>query len=235
MMKPLIKATLPLLATLLLAAAAKGGVTIDLDAGHLYSSGTTSAYYLPYSTTSGSTGALLQIIASTNGSFSNPTPGSYTGGNANNYVVADLSMNNAGTDEDFSEFSFTFGTDLNAEFPNLASGDALLLRWFPSITLAQEEQGTTPSVGTAFGYFEGNAADDNAWGLPAALPWVIPSDGSNDTGNDGLYFLTDASGGTLPETAGKASSTVTAVPEPAEFAELAGVLVVGAMFLGRRR
>ncbi len=147
-----------------------------------------------------------------------------------------MTMNNqGGTDEYTGEFSFTFGTDLNAQFPALTSGDALLLRWYPTITLAQEEQGITPSLNTAYGYFQGSSADDTAWGLPGALAWVIPSDGSSDTGQSGLFFLTDASGGTLPETAGKASSTVTAVPEPAEFAELAGVLVVGAMFLGRRR
>jgi hypothetical protein len=218
------KSLLSSLAVLLFAIAARGQTfTFEIDAGHLYTSGgTTAANYLQFSNSTtapmSGTGALLQVIATTTGAFSNPTPGSFTGGNANNYVIADFSMNNAATDE----FDNTFAFNLS-NYPALASGDVLMLRWFPTITYNQEMSGTTPSIGTTYGQFTSSSAE-----FSGASAWMIPS-------NPGAYtfgFLTMASEGSRPESAGEASSAVTAVPEPATFAGLAGVLVVGAMVIG---
>jgi len=170
---------------------------IELDAGHLFATDTTPSSYLA----TGSDGALLQLIASTTGSFAAPSADSFTGDDPNEMVVANLAMNDfSGPDETDNAFDVTLTG-------NFGPGDALMLRWFPNISLDQQQAGMTPSLGTIYGQFEGSDADNG-------LGWIIPENGANDTGNGGLFFLTTSSGGDHPDSGSLANLTVVSVPEP---------------------
>jgi hypothetical protein len=203
-------------AAVLFATAAQATITIELDAGHLYTTATTSAGYV-------NVGGLLQVLVSTNGSFAAPSLGSYTDFSPSTFVLANLAMNDTKTDETDNTFQFSLGG-------NVAQGESLMLRWFPSITLLQEQSGATPLLGTTYGQFEGSSADLYP-GDSTSIPWTIPADGSNSD----LYFLTVASGGTHAETVALANQTVSAIPEPATTSLLAGAVALGAMIWRRRK
>jgi hypothetical protein len=195
----------------LVAADSNASMIIELDAGHLFSSDTTSSSYL----STGANGALLQIIASTSGTFAAPTAESFTGGDPNEMVIANLAMNSfSGPDETDN----TFNISLTGSF---AAGDALMLRWFPSLSLNEEQGGATPALGMDYGQFQGSDAD-------GGLGWVLPDNGASDTGTNGLFFLTESSGGAHSDSEGIASLTIQTVPEPT----IPGLFFVAITFLG---
>ena len=171
-------------ALIISASACFATVTINLGGGELFQSDGTTP--IP-------AGALLQLVASTaDNVFTLPTPTSFTGGSADDIVVASFAApDNSGF------FAQPVVLTLSG---NLDAGDPLLLRWWPSLTVSS----STPGTGATFGQFRTDATENFS-----TSGWVVPSDGSTIT----LNFLDMAGGGTEPNSAGTASFTTTAVPE----------------------
>ncbi len=186
-------------------------ITIDLAGGNLYTAipGTVAP-----------TGCLIQLIVSTTDNvFTAPNSGSFTGGSADDFVLASFSLN-----APFGPGSFenVFNFALSA-FPNLTPGDSLLLRWFP--TLSGTTPPSAPPAGAIYGQFRIDIVEP-----PSDIGWFVPSDGAAVT----LAFLTMAQGGTHPETDGLANMTVALIPEPSTLA-LLGVAMAGLVAYSRRR
>jgi len=188
---------------------ARAAITINLTAGILYQAdGTTPA----------PDGTLLQLVASTTDStFTAPTPASFTGGSSDDVVVASYALNHNTTGSaggDFHSLQLTLSGNWNA-------GDPLLLRWWPTLTTSS----STPGANTTYGQFRTDATENGS-----TTGWVTPADGQTVS----LNFLDQAAGGTEPNSAGKASLTTAAVPEPSTYALIvAGGFVCA--WMGRRR
>jgi hypothetical protein len=178
------KLLLGLVVSMLSASASFASVLINLGGGELFQSNGTSP--IP-------AGSLLQLVASTSDSvFTSPTPTSFTGGSADDIVVASFAApDNSG--------SFAQPITLNLS-GSLDAGDPLLLRWWPSLTISA----STPGTGATFGQFRTDATENFS-----DSGWFVPADGSNIA----LNFLDTAGGGTEPNSAGTASFSTTAVPE----------------------
>src|SRR4051794_18067021 len=185
---------------------ARADFAINLGAGMLY---------LPNGTTPQPTGTLVQLLASTTDNvFTLPTPGSFTGGSADDVVLASFTVGSPGVVAQPITINF-------ASFPNLTVGDFLLLRWYPTLPVGT----ASPAAGTPFGQFRVDIIENFS-----TISWQVPADGSiND-----LNFLTMSLGGTRPESDGRASLVVTAVPEPSSVA-LVGVAFAGLVGFARRR
>jgi len=116
---------------------------------------------------------------------------------------------------------FTTGLNLGGTWD---AGDPLALLWFPSLTLASVQA----SGGDSYGFFSGPASAGSS-------DWVTPADGASAYK---LYFFTDSAtdlgiAGSLPSSAGNASLTVAAIPEPSR--ALLGMIGLTALGLRRRR
>ena len=195
-----------LAATLVTASAAMATVTINLGADVLFQSDGTTP--IP-------TGALVQLVASTlDNTFTAPTATSFTGGSTDDVVLANLVAGAPG------EFAAPVVLNLSG---NLTTGDELMLRWWPTLTISS----STPGTGATFGQFRTDSIENFS-----DIAWVVPGDPSNV----GLNFLDTAGGGTEPNSAGRAAFSVTAVPEPSTWTVAAIVATsLGAHFLRRRR
>ena len=214
-----------LILSLLLAATASAyaDFTVILDAGRLRIDSATPM--VP--------GSLIFLFAAGgDGTFSNTlAAGQYVSGNDILLAVAGDPTTGA------SAFNTSGGPDetvntinvSTTNFPTLAPGDLLALRWFPNITFAEFQAGATPEAGDLFGtynpLFWGNATnfpdDGNAWAVPAPGGLINLN-----------FFTTDsAGGGTQDPTTGYAQFVV--VPESSTYALLAvgGVIAL----LARRR
>jgi len=195
------------LALLASATLAHATVTINLGGGNLY--GTSTATLFP-------TGGLLQlIVSSTDNVFTAPTAGSFTGNSTDDVVLASFVLNmglgSPGTFAQPINFAFT---------GNIGPGDQILLRWFPTLTLAN----TTPPAGAPYGQFRTDLIENFS-----DINWTIPNDGALVA----LNFLTMAQGGTRMEIEGVANMMV-AIPEPSTVA-LVGLSVIGLAAYSRRR
>ncbi|MGI9089372.1 MAG: PEP-CTERM sorting domain-containing protein [Chthoniobacterales bacterium] len=186
-----------------------GAILINLSAGNLYSGNTSTPF---------PTGGLIQLVASTlDNTFSNPTPGSFTGTSADDVVIASFASNDIlGPGSVQQPITFNLSGNLNA-------GDQLLLRWFPNLTLADVPTG--PAAGNTFGQFRTDLVIDFS-----DIAWFVPADNTTFS----LNFLTAAQGGSNPESAGVANMMVVAVPEPSTYALLAFGLG-GLVYAGRRK
>ena len=195
------------LALLASATMAHATITINLGGGNLY--GTSTATLFP-------TGGLLQlIVSSTDNVFTAPVAGSYTGNSADDVVLASFVLNNGlGSPGTFAQAIIITLTG------NINPGDQILLRWFPTLTLAN----TTPPAGAPFGQFRTDIIENFS-----DITWNLPNDGSLVA----LNFLTMAQGGTRAEIEGVANMIV-AVPEPSTVA-LVGLSVIGLAAYSRRR
>ena len=199
-MKKLLYLGLALLAS---ATFAHATITINLGAGNLY--GTSTATLFP-------TGGLLQlIVSSTDNVFSAPVAGSYTGNSADDVILASFTLASPGMFQQVINFALS---------GNIGPGDQILLRWFPTLTLAN----TTPPAGAPFGQFRTDLIENFS-----DISWNLPNDGAIV----GLNFLTMALGGTRPEMDGVANMIV-AIPEPSTVA-LVGLSVIGLAVYSRRR
>ena len=115
----------------------------------------------------------------------------------------------------------TFAQPINFAFTgNIGPGDQILLRWFPTLTLAN----TTPPAGAPYGQFRTDLIENFS-----DINWTIPNDGALVA----LNFLTMAQGGTRMEIEGVANMMV-AIPEPSTVA-LVGLSVIGLAAYSRRR
>jgi hypothetical protein len=179
---------------------------IDIDAGYLYNA---TGGYMPV-------GGLLQLIASPTGVFTSPTSSSFVTGN--DILVESFAMNytnGGGTAPRAGEDAIFSAGGSNA----LQGGEELQLRWFPGLTMAS----TSPGVGATFGAYR---SDNPETGNDSnGIPWTVPYFGETLTTPDGYGFNTMLAGGSNPESAGYASFTVTAVPEPSAYALAAWILV----------
>lgn len=157
-------------------------------------------------------GSLVQLVASTNDSiFTAPSADSFTGDSSDDFVVASFEVNlEPGAFLEDIVFSLA-GT--------LGTGDQLMLRWFPQLTLTA----AAPGADAQYGEFRTDAIENGS-----TTNWTVPADGSTHE----LYFLTSSAGGTRPNSEGAANFVV--VPEPSTYA----LMVVGAAGLvgyARRR
>ena len=188
---------------------AHGTVLINLGAGNIY--GTSLATLAP-------PGSLLQLIVSTTDNiFTAPVAGSYTGGSADDIVLASFVINaglgSPGTVAQPITITYT---------GNITAGDLIMLRWFPTLTPLD----TAPPADAPFGQFRIDLIQDFS-----TIAWVLPPDvgGAFD-----LNFLTMAQGSTVnPETAGLANMVV-AIPERSTVA-LLGLSVISLAAYSRRR
>ncbi len=159
--------------------------TVILDAGRLRLSAAT-----PMALES----VLVLVAAGGDGSFSNSlAPGQYASGN--DIVLSVITVpgsaggfnNSGGADETLNVLTIS-----TANFPTLAVGDLLALRWFPQISLTQFNAGTTPVAGNNFGtynpLFWGNGSNNPDGGNE----WAVPSAGATINLN---FFTTDSGGG----------------------------------------
>jgi len=182
-------------------------VSIVIEAGILYNSNGTTP--MP-------DGGLLQLVADTgNDGFTAPTTTSFIGNSLNDVVLSSWAMDSttAGVSgADIKTISFSISAPL-------ATGQQLMLRWFPSLTISS----STPGL-TSYGQFtttSGSLLDGST------MTWYVPANG----GTYGLNFLTGNAGGSQLESAGTAAFAT--VPEPTSFALLGAGMVM--MVTGRRR
>jgi hypothetical protein len=199
------KKLLAIMAIAFTCATAQATVTINLGGAYIYlSDGMTRAPM----------GSLVQLIVSTTDNvFTAPTPDSFTGGSADDFILASFSVN-------LEPGAFLQDIIVNfASFPNLGPGDHLLLRWFPTLTPAS----TAPGLGTQYGQFRTDLIENGS-----TTNWTMPPDGQTHD----LNFLTMGFGGTRPEADGAANLVV--VPEPSTYALMA-FGAVGLVVMYRRR
>lgn len=164
------------------------------------------------------TGGLLQILASPSGTFANPTSSSYVGGD--NVLVQSLAMNFNGGN------GFTVNTLTGIPFTTanytLTVGEKLLLRFYPSLTLAGMP--AAPTALTTFGQVRSDTVEFGGTVDPSETPWVVPAAG----GNKDFNYVTagTGAGGTYPDgpngvgISSFATFFVTPVPEPSTYAAL---------------
>ena len=201
-------------------AGAQASETIEIDAGNLYNS--TGTAFVPV-------GGLLQLIASPvsvtspDGVFTPPTSTAFVTGS--DILVESFSMNYGfatGEADEVANF-FVGGTS------QAALGDALLLRWYPTLTTTS----TSPGLGATYGQYRSDTAESDEPGIS----WFVPSvDGQTLSYPTGLDFNTMAEGGSNLEIAGYASNIVlVGVPEPSTYAPLccAAACLIGLRLRGR--
>jgi hypothetical protein len=164
-------------------------VTIDLSAGQLLTSAGAPL----------ADGSLIQLLASTDNSFTAPSATSFTGGAGDDIVLASFALDSStsGVSGDFEHIiQLTLSSGLNA-------GDQLLLRWYPALTTAS----SAPGSGTSYGQFRTDSVVDGS-----NIAWVTPGDGATDS----LVFSTSSQGGSQPDSAGEATQTTPgSTPAPA--------------------
>jgi hypothetical protein len=215
------KKLLLLLTLIAAASSARADFTIALDAGQLAG--------MPVG------GLLVIVAAGGDGSFSNSlNPGQYVSGN-------DILLSQIAFPTSSAAFNTSGGTNETIDaitintsnFPTLATGDLLALRWFPSTTQAQFLLGATPSAGQHFGTYNPLAAGNANNNPDGGNVWAVPSAGA--TINLDFFTTNSDFGGTQLPSAGLANFTVSAVPEPTTLvSELVGGAILGASVLRRR-
>lgn len=150
-------------------------------------------------------GALIQIIAApTVEDFGLPSPTSFL--NGTNETLLWSGGLDSSTNGDIPGSMFTAVT------ATVPQGYALMLQWFPTLTISS----LTPDYGTPFGQY-------------TDVSWVAPASGSTVT----ISFLTNSILPGIPDAVGYANQ-LTAVPEPSTYALLAGMAMLGFVWLRRR-
>ena len=186
--------------------------TIELDAGVLRTSAGAPL-----------TSGLLQLIAvrTPNGVFANPTPSSFIGGDSSNELVISsfsFSQGTAGfvTGESDNVITYSYeNTTRQFSATTFDPGDALLLRWYPTLTLSS----TSPGIGTTYGQYRSDGTPDGG------IAWFGPDNNRTIALPNGLNFLTTSASGSNPDTAGLASNVVIGVPEPSSYVLIGGMCV----------
>ena len=173
--------------------------------------------------------SLFMLVSSTtNGTFDAITEGSLTA--VGNLLNADDKIlfrgNLLGSPDANGVLQIATGAlTLNAgSLTNWTVGDPLALLWFPTLTVGS----STIPAGTKYGLYT------NASAVDGSDPWITPADGTTD--HSLLFYTTDGLNlgpGSNPASAGNASLTVAAVPEPSR--SMLGLIGFGMLALRRRR
>lgn len=202
------KKLIALVSTSFLSLAAQASVSISLDLGTLYGSSISTIF---------PDGGLIQLVASTQDSdFAAPAVGAFVNGD-------DVILASFGLDSSLTGIPGTTSvviSDINY-VGALGAGDALMLRWFPTLTAGSTTSSLT--AGTIFGQFTSSSPVD------VSAAWFLPSDGAAL----GLQFLTTSTGVGSWADSQYALATNTVVPEPSTYAAVLGSLVLGVV--GYRR
>ncbi len=203
-----------LLVCLILAAtpASRGAsVNIAVDAGQLYNAtGTPLA-----------AGSLVLLLADTgNNGFSNINAGSlavgdYLNGDDQILYRGEILIDGGLSVTSFGGTAVSLGEGL---FPNLQTGDALSIVWFPNLTAASN----SVAAGASYGRFTTLTPQNGSAG------WSVPSAAANVD----LNFYTEVKGGFYSESLGYAN--LVAIPEPSVYA-LAVIGLLGGLILLRLR
>ena len=162
-------------------------------------------------------GALLQVIVSPSGTFSAPTSSSYVTGD--NILIGSYAMNsNGGAGETLQTVNFTLSA-------TVVAGESVLLRFYPSLTLANMP--TAPTLSTTYGQVRSSTIEFGGTKDPTETAWVVPSASKAVDFN----YITSDNGGTAAYTPASADATQTVligvvVPEPSTYA------LLGCGFLG---
>ncbi|MBE7158660.1 MAG: PEP-CTERM sorting domain-containing protein [Rhodospirillales bacterium] len=204
-------------------------VTLNIDAGRLLDS---------TGTTAEPSGGLLQLIASPTKTFSAPNSSSYVSGD--NVLVASFAMNyNGGTAETFNVLNSlpltnTSGATVVGNYTlggnyTLSTGEALQLRFYPSLTYGTMP--ATPTLLTTFGQVRSDSIEFGpAGGVGTETTWIVPSAGANVS----FEYVTVSNGGTYDNSTAFATGVVQAVPEPSTYV-LFGCGLAGLIGLRMRR
>jgi hypothetical protein len=158
--------------------------------------------------------ALVQIIASPDTSFSQPTTTSFLDSGSNDILLGSISFDSSTSGVNGAAIISLSGIDL-ATYP--VANDYLIIRWFPSLTTSSPTPGTTT-------YGEFGYAND--------VTWVAGNAGSS---NSYFFKTTSYESGPYSDSLGEASNTVSAVPEPSSYATVIGLFSLGLMLLQMRR
>lgn len=172
-------------------------------------------------------GSLIQIIANYDGtSLAAPTSADFLGGDTSSVILWQGGLDSsttglAGTTTIQLSDLAVYSNDTTGSY--LSAGDSLIVRWFPSLTSSD----STPGV-TSFGQYGYSAVS----GATLDTSWVVPSASSAVD----YQLLTTDVGGSLASSVGQATSTTSAVPEPAATAGLMALaaLAIGAVVRRRR-
>ncbi len=190
-------------------------VTINLGGAQLLTSGSTAV----------PNNMLVQLLANTSSSFDAPTGTSFTGGDPDEVVLwsGTISSTQSGVPGGFLDaITLTLGQLGAAE----ETGDYLMLRWYPTLSLSAAQ----PGVGTHYGQFDDFGLTTPDADSASDIDWQIPATQSNPYT---LNYLSVSEGGDEPNSAGVASFTV--VPEPGSISLIAGAFGIGLVALRRRR
>lgn len=107
-------------------------------------------------------------------------------------------------------------------YTSLNTGDPLAVVWFSML----DGTSTQLTAGDNYGLFFNSSLTDTVDGNP----WFVPAQGNTIT----LHFLTGAQGGTHAAIEGRTSLAVSAIPEPAMSAAVAGIVLFAVAARGRR-
>ena len=186
-----------------------GAFTLRIDAGRLENS--TGTAQVPV-------GGLLELIASPSGTFSAPTSSAYVTGD--NVLVSSFAMNNnSGTAETLNTMS---SFPLTGSGYTLTTGEALELRFYPSLTAAAPPN--TPTLGTTYGEVRSSTIEFGpSGGDLSETAWVVPSAGSTVD----FDYVTVSNGGSYANATAFATNVVLvgSVPEPSFWGIAGGILM----------
>lgn len=169
-----------------------------------------------------SDGSLVQIIAvPISSTFANPTTTDFLGGSSDEYLVYSGAFDSSTVIPPQPGIE-TLGLDIDLGTTPIA-GDALIVRWYPSLTTSSSAPGLT-TYGQ-FGY------PNNPSSLDSTNTWIAPSGG----GSVSFSFLTTSAGGPYSNSMGNASFTVSAVPEPSNYVVIIGICAALIGLRHRRR
>jgi hypothetical protein len=104
---------------------------------------------------------------------------------------------------------------------SLTVGQLIMVRWFPNLTLSSPN----PGAGASYGEYSYTSGNTNS----SLVDWTIPASGVISP-----VLATAAILGSLPNSAGQAAYTISAIPEPSVFALLGGLAALGLAAWRRR-
>ena len=202
---------------------AQSTFSLDIDAGYLRNTSATGAVV--------TSGALLQLIASPSGTFTNPTATSFLSGDEaliSSFAFSTVMGNPGETVNPLNSLLFTTTNY------TVTSGEKLELRFYPTLTCDSSSTNyntTGPGTSKSFGGVRSDTVEFSTAVDPTETTWIVPAAGSTVD----LDYITSDNGGTAAFTPASAAATgITPVPEPSTYAGgLLGCALIA--YVSRRR